>query len=94
MNSLTSVTRPTFEHWLRDRKMNYVLAARALMCSRETLRRYCLPFDAPQRRFPNKGLLARIVTFTDGQITGHDFLPPALSTSTSRAGAAASEQVA
>lgn len=68
--------RPTFDTWLRSRKLNYSACARMLGCSRETLRRYCLPFADLERRFPNRELLKKITNLTQGEITGHDFVEP------------------
>ncbi len=76
MHTPSPIPRPKLEHWLRARKLDYVAAAKLIGCSRETIRRYCLPFSDPQRRFPNKGLLPRIQAATGGEITGHDFIPP------------------
>lgn len=70
------VLRPAFDRWLHDRNIDYTAAGRELRCSRETVRRYCLPFNDPDRRFPNKVLLPRIIELTTGEITGHDFLEP------------------
>jgi hypothetical protein len=68
--------RPTFDTWLRTRKLNYSACGTMLGCSRETLRRYCLPFSDPERRFPNKRLLKKIEGLTNGEITGRDFCEP------------------
>ena len=76
MDAVFPSRRPSFDRWLRDRKLNYSTCARSLQCSRETLRRYCLPFDDPKRRFPSKALLRKITALSHGDITGHDFLEP------------------
>lgn len=69
--------RPAFHRWLQDNLLTYSAAAGMLDCSRETLRRYCLPFSDPRRRFPKQALLRRIAHLTDGEITGHSFVEPA-----------------
>ncbi len=76
MHTSCPVPRPKLEHWLRGRNLDYSDAGRAIGCSRETIRRYCLPFSDPKRRFPNKWLLPKIVTFTGGDVTGHHFIAP------------------
>lgn len=76
MDTLTPVVRPQFAQWLREHDLDYSSSAQRLECSRETIRRICLPFGDPGRRFPNKTLLPKIIRLTSGTIDGHDFIEP------------------
>jgi hypothetical protein len=68
--------RPALFHWLRDRGLDYSTGGKLLGCSRETLRRYCLPFADEKRRFPKRQLLRKIADLTQNQVTGRDFVEP------------------
>lgn len=68
--------RPALFYWLRDRGLDYSKGGTLLGCSRETLRRYCLPFSDERRRVPKRQLLKRIVDLTQSEVTGHDFVEP------------------
>lgn len=83
--SFPTVARPTLAKWLFDRNVSTAFAAEALQVSGESVRRYCLPFDHPDRRLPGAEIMERIVAWTGGAIQPADFYPPHLTTPVSPA---------
>ena len=80
------VPRPKLDAWRYERDLtcrqlaaliNQVAARKGLqvMCSHETARRLCLPFDNAARRVPSDNMLTVISALTDGAIAEADFYP-------------------
>lgn len=70
--------RPRLAHWVWERGYTWNEAGELFECSGEAVRLWCLPFDDPGRRTPDKASLGRIVRVTGGVIGGADFIPPHL----------------
>lgn len=80
--------RPKFGPWRYDHNLNLRRTAELIeqagrelgfarfTCSDETVRRICMPFDAPERRSPGPRLVAAIAHLTKGAVTEHDWRAP------------------
>ena len=66
---------PPFALWMTVRGLTTRQAGDVLKVSHETIRLICLPFDDEERRVPNKDLMRRIYTWTQGEIRPRDFYP-------------------
>ncbi len=75
MAEIPRVLRPRLAGWIFDRAITRRAAAAALECSYDSLRRYCLPFGDPERRIPDEQTIARIVAWTEGDLSAADFYP-------------------
>ena len=70
--------RPRLHAWRREQKLTLDQAGPRFEVSRETFRRWCLPFGHADRRTPDDQQLARSVAVTARAITGEDFIDPKL----------------
>lgn len=70
------VERPKLARWMWDRKLKPRDAEGPLEVSAEMVRKYCLEFGHPDRAVPGDQVLARIVSWTGGDIAERDFYPP------------------
>lgn len=69
--------RAKIAQYLFDRTMQRGEVAAALGCSREQLRRICLPFDDEQWRAPSMKLKQKVAVWTQGAIGLDDWEVPA-----------------
>lgn len=77
MNPIPSYRpRPALDRWIRDNDLNHADAGKLFGCSREYVRRMCLPFDDADRKKPGSKLLTVIVRQTHGEVRPGDFYPP------------------
>lgn len=67
------IKRPKLALFLWERGLRFRDVEKALGRSYEHIRQVCLPFADPARKIPDAALLARIETFTDGEVTKKDF---------------------
>lgn len=72
-------TRAKFAQYLFDRRAKPGEVAAEIGCSREQLRRICLPFDDPQWRAPSHKLKQKVDAWTKGEIGLNDWERPARS---------------
>lgn len=74
------IPRPKLATWLFERGLTpkTPIVGERLGVSYESVRRYCLPFDAPGRVVPPRDVLERIVAWTEGEVTVEDFYEPQL----------------
>lgn len=70
------VERPKLARWMWDRKLKSRDAAGPLRVTAEQARKYCLEFGHVDRAVPGRDVLARIETWTGGEVTERDFYPP------------------
>ncbi len=75
--------RPKLAQWRYDRNLTLRATADLLeqtagyrVCSHETVRVLCLPFDDPDRVEPEPDLALAIATLTGGEVRPDDFVPP------------------
>lgn len=72
------IQKPKLAHWMFERNISNIDAAAHLGCSRQTILNITQPFGSPTRTVPHEALLARIVRWTQGEVTAADFYPPHL----------------
>ncbi|VTO10653.1 Uncharacterised protein [Brevundimonas vancanneytii] len=72
------ILKPKLAGWMFARSISVASAATALGCSRQTVRNISRPFGDAGRTVPHEALLARIVEWTNGEVTAADFYPPHL----------------
>lgn len=81
------VAHPKLAVWMFERKLGPRDAASALSLTPEAVRRYCLEFGHAKRQIPGRDVMARIVAWTEGEVTPNDFHPPHLTPAPAAAGA-------
>lgn len=69
----------TLDDWRLDQGLSYNRLAEMLSTANqevkvETVRRWCLPEDAPLARMPDREMLRRIFTVTGGAVGPNDFV--------------------
>lgn len=74
---MTAVERPALAHWMWERGFKPRHAEQFLKVSKQSIRRYCMPFGNAERRIPSEDVMGRIVAWTNGAVTPADFYPPA-----------------
>lgn len=72
------ILKPKLAGWLFDRSISAQAAAEALGCSKQTVLNITKAFSESSRTTPRDDLLARIVRWTQGEVTAADFYPPHL----------------
>ncbi len=75
-NAPEPVLRPAFARWVWERKLELKEVGAAVGCSAENVRRIIMPFSERRRRVPGPALMARIIDYTNGEITPADFYAP------------------
>jgi hypothetical protein len=78
---LKPLPRSRFDHWCWLRGVKLSEIGQAVGCRQERARRMRLPFGDPLRVVPSEQEMARIVSWTRGEITPADFYPPELTPS-------------
>jgi hypothetical protein len=68
--------RPALDGWLRLHRRDFAWAAERLNCSREYVRRMCLPFADPARAEPSGPMIRAVVRMTAGAVRPEDWHPP------------------
>ncbi|MFN3352614.1 MAG: hypothetical protein ACK4Z5_03310 [Brevundimonas sp.] len=68
--------RPAFDGWLRLHRRDFAWAAERLGCTREYVRRLCLPFSDEDRAEPSGRMVRQIVRLTSGAVRPDDWHPP------------------
>jgi hypothetical protein len=68
--------RPGFDGWLRLHRRDYTWAAEKLGCSREYVRRMCLPFADAARAEPSGPMVRQVLRLTAGAVRPEDWHPP------------------
>lgn len=69
------VERPLLARFIWERMLTLEQVAGDLGCSYEQVRAICRPFSDPARRVPAPALMARIVEWTEGEVTPPHFYP-------------------
>jgi len=72
------ISRPKLARFIWERMLTLEEVATALGCSYEQVRVISRPFADQARRVPGPELMARIVEWTEGEVTPADFYPPHL----------------
>ncbi len=75
---MPTMQRPGLAHWMWERGLKPRHAEAQLGVSKQSVRRYCMPFGSVERRVPPEDVLERIVAWTKGAVTAADFYPPHL----------------
>jgi hypothetical protein len=70
------IARPALALWLWRRNYNWREAGELFGVSHETVRCWCLPFDHPDRRIPEKDSMEVVVELTGGEVAAGSFYPP------------------
>ena len=73
------VSRPKLAKWMFERGIKPAEAARHIGVSAVTVRQYIRPFGDLARQVPSQSVLAKIIAWTQGDVTVADFYPPELS---------------
>lgn len=68
--------RPSLARFVWERGYTWQEAGELFGCSGEAVRLWCLPFDDPARRTPDRSSMEKIVAGTNGEVTAADFYQP------------------
>lgn len=72
------ILKPKLAGWMFDRSISAQAAAGVLGCSKQTVLNINKAFTDATRSVPRDDLMARIVDWTEGEVTAADFYPPHL----------------